>query len=774
MRARKMLATVVAVHALLTAGALASDTTRAEFDAAMRLVGSGQVEEGSQRALAAVRVAGAAGDHGNAYWLAWQLARHRALAQHPDLRLECFSLAETYLEKRNRTHHIWRVVDLPNFVQLLCEKETVLAQQGRFGLGQAELAKAEARMAEYLDGAIPSDEFLRRSHPVVRAVYLSLLMDRADYQTRRGELLAAKATFEEVVRLQEHLADPIGRDAQRSRTFNNFAILLDLLGHDRASDRFVEDAAALGVSDGAGVVAESNRIRRQSRRAGPNEDLVAAMLEKSSELRAMGRVAGAVALARRAASMLYELGEMERAETLFATVIEEGVARQYREVVAQAFFWRGKARQHAGRNGAEEDLLAALQFYRKGASKPTEGRIYKAYADLLLGQGRLREAMPVIDEALRLNTLMQAPNLRPELQALKANALARQGHLAAGEALWQEALGVVEKSEEMGPSRRLAIHTMRLAYLALTGRFEERAAYHAEVGASLVDAGLTDFEKRSFLAMDLLAREPVPAPLADPQPKVVFQPTYVSTRTIAGTEARTILWLLNPGAVVRRGTLTVQPEGSARARRLAPSAFEIVFGVDDSVAASPDATALVLEPSATVALHMRHLAPPAAEPVSLILTWKDDVPQTVRWDVVGDAEAFGSRANISVNMLWENPFHSIPLYHEVRSPAAAELALLDFRARASAPCRLELYRASDGALLAIDANGDGSYRDEGDFVAFDANLNAIPDAKEPLSVQILVFPDPERTYAEPLDVTVEVWIDDAWVAIGTSRIMPRP
>ncbi len=46
MRTRKMLAAVVAVHAVLTAGALASEATRAEFDAAMRLVGAGQVEEG--------------------------------------------------------------------------------------------------------------------------------------------------------------------------------------------------------------------------------------------------------------------------------------------------------------------------------------------------------------------------------------------------------------------------------------------------------------------------------------------------------------------------------------------------------------------------------------------------------------------------------------------------------------------------------------------------------------------------------------------------------
>ncbi len=769
----KLVAAFVAVQAVLTAAVFAQDDPRAEFEAALRLVEAGQVEEGSRQALAAIREAGAAGDHGGAYWRAWQLARHRALRPHPDLRLKCFALAETHLEQRDRNRIQWRYVDLPNYVQLICEKETVLARQGRFGLGQAEVAKAEARMAEYLGGAKPSDFFAQHRHAATLGVYLNLLLDRAEYQTRRGELLAAKASFEEAILLQERLADPVARDAHRSRTFNNFAILLDLLGHDRSSARFVDDAVAFKAADGGDTVAEMNRLRRQSRREGPSEAFVAAMAEKSSELRAMGRVADAIATSRRAASMLYELGETERAETLFAAVVEEGNARQYREVVAQAYFWRGKARQHVGRNGAEEDLLAALRFYRKGASKPQEARIYKAYAVLLIGQGRLREAMAVLDETLRLNTLMQATNLRPELLALKAEAYARLGLPEAGEALWQTALETVAESAEMGEARRLAIHGRRLGYLALTGRFEERAAYHADVAASLGGTGLTDFETRSFLAMDLNAREPVSAPPPVPQPPVAFQPAYVSTRTLPETEARTVLWLLNPGAVVRRGTLAVKPEAAARARRLAPTAFEIVFGETGATAEPFEPLALILEPSSTVSLHMRHLAPPAAEPVSLDLTWEDEVRQTVRWDVVGDAEVFGSRANVSVNLLWDNPFHSIPLYHEIWSPAIAGSAIADFRARASVPCRLEMYRVSDGALLAIDANGNGSYHDEGDFVAFDTNRNAIPDTKEPLAVQILAFPHPERAYTEPLDVTVELRMDDDWVAIGVSRILPQ-
>jgi tetratricopeptide (TPR) repeat protein len=758
--------------ALLASGVLAAGTPRGEFEAAMRLVGANQVEEGSQRAVEAIRAAGAAGDHASAYWWALQLARHKALSKQPAQRLTYFALAETHLEQRDRTHYKWRLADLPNYVQLLCEKETVLARQGRFGLAQAELAKAEARMAEWLSGTIPSAFFSQRWNAGNLGVYMNLLMDRADYQTRRGDLLAAKASFEAAVKLAEHYTTPAARDEQRCRTLNNFAILLDLLGHDRSLERIDKDAADLEVSGGSGAVAESSRIRRQSKREGPSEVLVAAMVQKSAELRAMGRDFDAVTTARRAASMLYELGELDRAEALFATVVEEAGTSQYRELVAEAYFWRGKARQQTGRNGAEEDLLAALQFYRKGASKPVENQIYKAYAVLLLGQNRLLEALPVIDEALRLNALTQASERRPELLAMKAEVLARLGHHEAGDALWQNVLERVAASEEMGAYRRLAIHQMRLAYLGLAGRFEERAAHHAGVVASLGDSGLTDFEKRSFLAMDLNAREPVPERLPEPQPAVAFQPAYVSTRALEGTEARTILWLMNPGTLARRGTLAIQPKGAASARRIAPTELEIVFGGSDTIADQPDAIDLVLDASATVCLHMRHLAPPATEPVSLFLKWEDDVPQTVRWDVVGDAAALGSLANISANLLWENPFYNIPLYHEVWSSTVEKSTIMDFRAHASVPCRLEMYRASDGVLLTIDANGDGSYHDEGDFVAFDTNRNAIPDTKGPLAVQILVFPHPERTYADPLDIMMELWIDDAWVPIGSSRILP--
>ena len=60
----------------------------------------------------------------------------------------------------------------------------------------------------------------------------------------------------------------------------------------------------------------------------------------------------------------------------------------------------------------------------------------------------------------------------------------------------------------------------------------------------------------------------------------------------------------------------------------------------------------------------------------------------------------------------QNPFFSVALYHEIGAEEGG-----GFRVRASAPCRVEVYDAESLALLAVDADGDGSFRGVGDLLA---------------------------------------------------------
>lgn len=74
-----------------------------------------------------------------------------------------------------------------------------------------------------------------------------------------------------------------------------------------------------------------------------------------------------------------------------------------------------------------------------------------------------------------------------------------------------------------------------------------------------------------------------------------------------------------------------------------------------------------------------------------------------------------SIAVVDAALLRHSPFHLIPAYHHLESADGTEKSTA-LRVVASEPTRVEGY-ASDGTLLFVDAQGNGSFRDPGDLVA---------------------------------------------------------
>ena len=69
---------------------------------------------------------------------------------------------------------------------------------------------------------------------------------------------------------------------------------------------------------------------------------------------------------------------------------------------------------------------------------------------------------------------------------------------------------------------------------------------------------------------------------------------------------------------------------------------------------------------------------------------------------------------------------SIPLYHEIYH-RGTRARVQNLAVSASAACRLEIFDHDTGRLLAVDANGDGSYFSPGDRVLEDADRDGWPD-----------------------------------------------
>ena len=91
-----------------------------------------------------------------------------------------------------------------------------------------------------------------------------------------------------------------------------------------------------------------------------------------------------------------------------------------------------------------------------------------------------------------------------------------------------------------------------------------------------------------------------------------------------------------------------------------------------------------------------------------------------------------------------NPFYFVPIHHAIRKRGSGEI-LFDYTAVSSVPCHIEIVDASNGEVLAVDRQGDGSFDKEGDFVFQDKNGNLYPDhafaADEELyDVELHVYP----------------------------------
>jgi hypothetical protein len=88
----------------------------------------------------------------------------------------------------------------------------------------------------------------------------------------------------------------------------------------------------------------------------------------------------------------------------------------------------------------------------------------------------------------------------------------------------------------------------------------------------------------------------------------------------------------------------------------------------------------------------------------------------------------------------------VPFYHEIFY-RGQELSKENVLVKVSAPARVEIYNEDTGELLAIDAEGDGIYTGENDFLAQqndhdgDDRPDLVVDAKNPVgSLEIYVFP----------------------------------
>jgi hypothetical protein len=150
--------------------------------------------------------------------------------------------------------------------------------------------------------------------------------------------------------------------------------------------------------------------------------------------------------------------------------------------------------------------------------------------------------------------------------------------------------------------------------------------------------------------------------------------------------------------------------------------------------------------------------------------------QTSHWSFSA-ADSESELTIVNANLIRENPFYLVPLYHAIRARDLST-ALRDFRVRCSIPCYVEMIDAATDRLIAVDRRGDGSFREPGDIVYQDENRDLHPDhrfteAGEVFGMELRVFPVDEAGGAgnrETYTIAIEGLVNGTWKVLAENRV----
>ncbi|MFM1944320.1 MAG: hypothetical protein RI897_3302 [Verrucomicrobiota bacterium] len=663
-----------------------------------------------------------------------------------------------------------------------------LCRDGRFGVAAGFLVEAESLIEQLLGGAVEAEPAWLRLGEAEWAVYHDFLVERAGHRERVGDLGGADATHLRALEFLEHIprSHPQWK-VWRRRTLNNRSILLNLAGRGRASDDHGAAARVLVDSSDSSLIVAANQIRAEVRKGGDVDEALRRLEAIRLRLRNRGRFPASLAVHQQLASTLSEAGRGEEALAAFDTIVAEARALDFGARRAEVLYWRAKARERHEVPGAEADYLECLDYFRAEGVKPREARVYHRYAMFLYEGGRLYEALQVIEESLRLLHVMGAVWNEPDYGAVKAAILLKLGRAEEAEEVWAVILDQVGRLRgELNSTQLRLVLGWRARYVQELGRVGEVPGLR-RMAEAWAEEGLLEQEdldsvlgfieefQRSRVAADrggdagaAMWREEV---VAEP-PSVELQPARLISRSVGSKPVRAWFWLLNTSGQTCSGELSITGLGANPTWDQEVEGFLRIQGEDAEVGGMAFPIAITIEPYGSQAVQVVSDALQAGGRARVVLTWRGDAPVTSsEWNLISGDIPQAQSASIRTSLSLRNGFHALPIYHEIGWEGVSGVGLMNFRVKASRPCRVEIYEQPARGLVAVDAQGDGSFGGMGDVLNRDTDRDGYPEAERGiLPIVAYVFPVPGVSYDEPLKVTIEVRLTEVWEQWGADWV----
>ncbi len=707
----------------------------------------------------------------------WMGAIQRRLG-HLDKAIEHFERAQVAVKKLEKPDPLWINIDQLEHLEniYLC-----LMEQGKVALAQRHLNEAEQIFQNILASPQGKGTLSAQtcSHPyhVIREVSVN----RADFLRYAGR-------FEE----SERLLNDIAREAMGKQCM---LVLGDAWESLAQQDAFLGRIAE--ASDLAARVsfmryncqAEYRRPMRQilyasylAQREGVSQK-VWDMVEESLE-RMKKSLSYADLFAGQTVKGLLLIREGLNSEALrvLNSVIDESRKNNFQSHLADALEVRAKLKLETGDNtAAGNDLKEALVIYRSFGRKDKEPDLYELYARLNARLGNYDQSLQLWEQAFEL-----CQNLKIPFRALAMLLGIGELQLSMGQAdelnkTWERIDRFVQTHSGLPDSTLLRLHLARLDYLksrenrvALDAAFEKARNFAR-------GSKLSFYQSRPLLAYDLdknLEVRPAPkksvAPTAQPRAIVDLQPILMNTRVAPTELARGRFVLSNPSAREAQGTLSLDA-----------SNFHFAWSTNEQglvakLSPGPDTAenglSLHVAPGQQVVVMLESASLEANKDDSVAVNWREQQASArAKWEF-----SFGPDPRkivvANASLAEDNPFYAIEFYHEVYF-RGDETLLKNLRVETSEPCRVEIVEQTHHTLLAIDADGNGSFADAGDVVYVDADKNLYPDITldketDVAILELFIFPHLKQNRNQrEIKITLAWEENGAWVPQAVNTLV---
>ena len=375
---------------------------------------------------------------------------------------------------------------------------------------------------------------------------------------------------------------------------------------------------------------------------------------------------------------------------------------------------------------AERTLRELMDLVRVKGVKSEELSLYSCYVRWAMLSGNWEEAMRAQREVMRLLHSFRMTPAMPYEQAVLSRILAMLGNHSESD---------------------------RLADLAKSG-----AQGREEFFIKLIE--------------NQLGKRPA-SPVPAAKSRVSMQPQRVMSVALDQFPARMAMTLVNRGTAEARGILRVKGM-SAKFTWDAGTGVGTVEPNDTHEHDAGRQSGEIRIAAGAMATFYCSAKLANLEPVTVFLEWIEDGGTDGRCEwVIGVDDKESDGAVIDAAEYQSDPLFMIPIHHHLQSQSRE---MVNLRVVASMPCRVEMYDAG-GMLQMVDALGDGSLGDSGDWLGMDADRNLaaeiLPDRKTGETRFLLLLNPFEWKGNEPLSVRVEWLVDGQWFLAAENRIVKK-